>query len=117
MDNLHGGASGNVFRVVDPESGVLGPARMMRDDRLGMTMSPTVPGTSVRIAGARLPDWQAARELVLRAGPAFLPVRTIGWDIAFTPDGPVALEANTRWGETIVPGLRAVVARLEEVAR
>jgi hypothetical protein len=30
--------------------------------------------------------------------PSRLPVRTIGWDIAITPNGPVILEANIWWG-------------------
>ena len=116
VDNFRGGALGNVATVVDPETGVLGPSGRMRENGLGMLESPVIHGTTIRVEGARLPHWEAARELVLRASPEFLPVRTIGWDIALAPDGPVVIEANTRWGGTGVPGMRAVVARLEEAA-
>jgi hypothetical protein len=117
VDNYGGGAYGNVFCAVDPMSGTLGPVATPRPDGLGIALSHTIPGTHLRAEGAHLPHWEAARELVLRAAPAFLPIRTIGWDIGLTPDGPVAVEANTRWGAAALPGLRAVVARLEAEAR
>ena len=114
VNNFRGGTLGNLSCSVDPETGVLFDACRIRDDGLGLTPSPTIPGTSIQVNGVRLPHWDAAREMVLRASPEFLPVRTIGWDIALSPDGPVALEANTRWGAPGIPGMRAVVARLED---
>jgi hypothetical protein len=62
---------------------------------------------------APLPEWGAACALVLAACPAFLPVRALGWDVALTPEGPVVIEANTRFGAFPVAGARDVVDRLE----
>ena len=32
-----------------------------------------------------------------RAARAFAPLRTIGWDVAITPDGPSLIEGNVTW--------------------
>lgn len=52
-----------------------------------------------RVVGREIPDWQDACELACRAHALF-PGRSalIGWDIAFTQDGPVIIEANTSVG-------------------
>ena len=96
VDNFRGGTLGNLSCSVDPETGVVFDACRIRDDGLGLTPSPTIPGTSIQVDGCACRTGMPAREMVLRASPEFLPVRTIGWDIALSPDGPVALEANTR---------------------
>lgn len=65
------------------------------------SLSPVGPEwMDVRVAeGRRMPDWDKALSLVCAAHSAF-PGRIvlIGWDIAFTPDGPVLIEANTGVG-------------------
>ena len=115
-DNFHGGAFGNAFCTVDSRTGVLGDAGWIRAGGLGVETGPVVPGSGVRTTGVALPHWEDAVEMVMRASPAFLPVRSIGWDIGLTPTGPIVIEANTNWGAAAVPGMRAVVARLEEQA-
>ena len=87
-----------------------------REDGVGLTWGDRLAGTGVRTEGLALPDWEAARALVLSACKAFLPVRTLGWDIALTPGGPVAIEANTRFGALPFAGARDLVARLEREA-
>ena len=52
----------------------------------------THPLTGGRIAGRVLPHWQEAVDLAIRAHAAFSEWAVIGWDIAWTPDGPVLLE-------------------------
>ena len=42
-------------------------------------------------------SWEEARALALRAAAAFAPLRTVGFDIAPTPAGPVLIEANAWW--------------------
>lgn len=45
--------------------------------------------------------WEEAFALVRGAAPHFLPLRTLGWDIAITPDGPMIIEANAHWGAEV----------------
>ena len=44
-----------------------------------------------------VPIWQATIELCRRAARLFPGVRSIGWDLVVSPDGPVLLEANENW--------------------
>ena len=115
VDNFHGGELGNALCTVDMESGRLGPAMLARPDGCGVTTTPTLPDGRP-LEGVLLPHWQAARALVGRAAPAFLPLQTLGWDVALTPAGPVLVECNTRWGAAPQPTMAAVIERLEAEA-
>ncbi len=55
----------------------------------------TIPGSNIPIRGYQLPDWDKALDLVRRAAARIPDLQMIGWDIAFTPDGPVIVEGNT----------------------
>ena len=56
------------------------------------------PDTGVEFVGMTVPMWQDAVELCRRAAQ-FLPgLRSLGWDLIVSPDGPVLLEANEQWG-------------------
>jgi hypothetical protein len=58
----------------------------------------TEPGAAQeRIVDFKLPHWQEARKLAERAARLFLPLRTIGWDVALTEEGPLLLEGNAEW--------------------
>jgi hypothetical protein len=114
-DNFHGGAAGNGICLVGLEDGRAGPFVAARPDGCGFTRSPVAPDGRP-VEGAVLPDWEAARALVRRAAPAFLPLATLGWDVALTPAGPVLVECNTRWGAAPDPSMRAHVDRLEAEA-
>ena len=52
------------------------------------------PGTHVQIKGFQLPDWDKVLELCRRAAARIPEMRFIGWDVAFTPDGPILVEGN-----------------------
>lgn len=45
----------------------------------------------------QLPFWQETEELVLRAQKLFAPLKTIGWDVGITNDGPILIEGNAFW--------------------
>lgn len=45
----------------------------------------------------RVPMWEQCVALVLDAQQAFAPLRTIGWDVAVTGNGPVLIEGNVFW--------------------
>jgi hypothetical protein len=55
------------------------------------------PKTGVPFNKFRLPFWSEVCSLVKETAIKLLPVRTIGWDVAITPNGPVILEANIWW--------------------
>ena len=96
-DNYHDGATGNGFCEVSLDDGRLGPLMVPGERGVGFRASLTVPGTDRPVAGRRVPFSAEARDLVLRAAPRFLPMRTLGWDVALTPDGPAVIEANNWW--------------------
>lgn len=97
IDNFRLGATGNVSSTVDPETGRIerilgaGPDGVLRELTDG---GADVGGPEL---GGRLPAWEECLDLVTAAAPKFLPARTIGWDVAVTPDGPVIVEANMWW--------------------
>jgi hypothetical protein len=115
-DNFLGGRSGNAMAEIAVEDGRLGPVLTSRPGVPGFSAGADSPATGARAAGTTLPDWHAALALALEAAPHFLPARTLGWDIALTPGGPVLLETNTRWASPPLPSMRAVNDRLREAA-
>jgi hypothetical protein len=80
------------------------------------------PTTNEQIEGVRLPSFDEAVALAIRAQLHIPQLRTLGWDIAITPQGPVVIEANVFWGNLtqvatckglITPGLREVLDRID----
>jgi len=96
-DNYDSGRSGNISSAVDPHTGtiiaLLGPS----PDGIGYEALPFHPVTGIKITGKILPDWPATVQLAEKAARLFLPLRTVGWDIALTPRGPVLMEGNAWW--------------------
>ena len=103
VDNF---GAGNVAIAVS-DDGVLGRGALRLD-------GPPIdrhPATGALFEGVTVPQWAAAVEMV-RRGHALVPtLRSLGWDVAITPDGPVIIEANTWWGVDVIqqPGLRGLV--------
>lgn len=93
-DNWH---TGGLAAAIDPVTGVLGKGLIRPDFRAGGWHS-THPDTGAVITGLQIPDWDKIVALVLKAAPMAPFIRTIGWDVAATPDGPVVIEANFSWG-------------------
>jgi hypothetical protein len=88
VDNIK---AGGLMAPIDPETGLLGPA--CRGKAAGEVEMHPVTGQLV--AGLALPDWAEAKALALRAhADVFSDYVMVGWDIAFTPDGPVLIEGN-----------------------
>lgn len=117
-DNFAHGAAGNLVGEVDLESG-----RIVRCTASRTTHWPDMirvdrhPDTGAGIIGFELPDWDAALDLVRRAAPTIPVLRLIGWDIAFSPTGPVIVEMNARPNADVLQvalqrGLRTDVLRL-----
>jgi hypothetical protein len=98
---------GGVAIEIDPLQGTMG--RGVLKPAYGNPPLDAHPDTGVVFRGVRVPHWQQALAVCLRAGRLFPLVRTIGWDVVVTPDGPVVLEANADWGlqlpQTVSGGL------------
>ncbi len=108
VDNIGKGATGNVFRVVEAD-GTLG---VTVDRRIGapgwIWEEPSGPPE-------RIPCWDDAVALACRAAVEFPGMRTLGWDVAVTPDGPRVIEANAHWGSPASGRMAAVFARMRAV--
>ena len=94
--NFSGGALG---APVDGETGELGKARFKRLSKV-MELYEKHPSSGRRIEGFRLPDWNEAVNLAIAAHESFRRIAFVGWDIAFTKDGPVLIEGNVGFGST-----------------
>jgi len=83
-------SNGGAHRTVDFASGCLEPARVGQYRSIF-----TDSDLAKDLDGLALPDWPRACEIVLAAHRAF-PSRAVllGWDVAFTDEGPVLIEAN-----------------------
>jgi hypothetical protein len=55
------------------------------------------PDTGVAFDSITIPFWPEVLELVRRGAHAMSPLRSLGWDVAIAPDGPVVIEVNAAW--------------------
>lgn len=55
------------------------------------------PKTKVPFFGKEIPFWGEVKELVTKAHSLVPEIKTIGWDVAITPNGPVLIEGNDNW--------------------
>jgi hypothetical protein len=97
IDNFLGGRTGNGYALVTQDDGRLGNLMRRAPEGYGLTSTPVVPRTGVRVAGRPVPFFEEAVAVARRAAVLMLPMRTLGWDMAITPSGPVILEANHWW--------------------
>lgn len=93
VDNF---SAGGVVVGIDVETG-----RLKRE---GMAAAPPGRGltrhpmTGTEFSGYQLPYWDELKKTVAKAQRVFHYIKSIGWDIALTLEGPVIIEANQEWG-------------------
>lgn len=97
IDNIAYGVNGNASTELALEDGCLAPALVPSADETLPRALTHLPVTGAELAGFRMPLWEETCALVERAAMAFLPLRSLGWDVAVTPEGPVLIEANALW--------------------
>lgn len=97
VDTYLEGLTGNVEVPVDIETGIFGEGNQIVSSGEGIVKILKHPITGKSFAGFQLPDWQDACKLVKEASTYFLPIRTVGWDVALSPDGPCIIEGNIWW--------------------
>lgn len=97
-DNINGGGTGNLLADIDLESGTIGVVLAgAKDNEYIVTEVYKHPTTRVLLKGMQLPNWPDLKELALVAASKFSGLRTIGWDIALTQNGPILIEGNWRY--------------------
>lgn len=99
IDNFGVGETGNMIAAIDIDSGRLGPARgSLSKDFPYIRAFDVDPVSSEPIAGRLIPFWQETKALVLQAQSTLPELRSLGWDVAITDDGPFLVEANSTYG-------------------
>lgn len=92
VDNL---AAGNLAAPVETKTGVVNGPGVFSD----ITKEPVIrhPVTGERIEGFTIPYWKEILILVENAARRVPDNRSVGWDIAVTPEGPELIEGNHNW--------------------
>jgi hypothetical protein len=85
---------------VDPLNGRLG--RGVFKPRYGGQWVSAHPDTGVAFEGRAVPMWEEVLGVCRRAAAALSGVRSVGWDVALTAEGPVILEGNADWSLPLV---------------
>ena len=126
IDNTDNGRSGNMQALISLDEGVLQKAAVkMTSNGSGHKEIFYHPRTGLPFEGFKVPLWHELRNLVEDAAAKFLPIRTIGWDVALTPNGPIIVEANMFWDppnghgkmDLILPALLESQTNLEKKSR
>lgn len=94
-DNL---ATGGIAAVVSEDGTVKTPA-VAKDPFLNSFCYH--PITNEQIIGFEVPFFKEAMNLVVEAARRVPKVRSIGWDVAITDDGPCLVEGNDNWCMTL----------------
>lgn len=97
VDHLLDGRLGNLQADVNADDGVVHAVFSKDPMQIGMSRVIYHPVTGERLVGATIPLWDEIRCMTCKAARLFPKLRTLGWDIGVTPDGPVILEANPAW--------------------
>ena len=94
VDNFN---SGGMAAPVDLETGVVLQPAIDKKKNLYEVQ----PQTGTPIKGFKFPYWEQAKALCEEACQVIPEMGYVGWDVAFTPDGPVFVEANEFPGHDI----------------
>ncbi|MBQ3069236.1 MAG: hypothetical protein IJD01_04725 [Clostridia bacterium] len=94
VDNFN---SGGMVAPVDEETGIVKDRAIDKNK----TLYEVHPYTGAAIKGFQFPDWDKMRELVTEAAKEIPEMGYLGWDVAFTPNGPCLVEGNNFPGHDI----------------
>lgn len=94
VDNFN---SGGMVAPVDEETGIVSDKAIDKEKNL----YDCHPLTKTPIKDFKFPDWDKALKMVRDAAKIIPEMRYIGWDVAFTPKGPVLVEGNEFPGHDI----------------
>ena len=103
---------GNMLAAVDPMTGVV--QRVVDDVYPRLAEVTHHPDSGKPLTGMQLPDWQKMREMVLTASRVWPELPFLGWDIALTDKGPLAVEVEGNGGHPMMTQLAHGQGLLEE---
>jgi hypothetical protein len=116
VDNYGRGRTGNLQARIDLPRGVLRAAAILRKGGRGFEHVAAHPTSGCMIEGLAVPHWDQIRTFTLNLAEQFLPLQTVGWDVALTPDGPKVIEGNA-WYDPPPVGQGGEVAGLVRALR
>lgn len=123
IDNFDWGRTGNMVAEIELASGRLGPAKgSLSTDFPSVIDFPADPDTGRPITGRLMPFWEETKELVLQAQATLPDLRSLGWDVAITDQGPFIVETNSNYGSELMEvacgrGLKPIIIdRLKRLA-
>lgn len=91
-------SAGNMAAEIDSDTGILisgGIRKRSSCDKY----NDIHPVTKEPILGFQIPYWDEIIQMVKSAAMVVPEVRSIGWDVALTNDGPVIIEGNSKWNK------------------
>jgi len=96
VDNFH---KGGVSAAVDLQTGELLPPMLFQDPRKSKTLT-AHPVTGKEVVGFVIPFWDQVLPMIEQAAHVVPQVKTVGWDVIITTQGPSLLEGNDNWDKT-----------------
>jgi hypothetical protein len=98
IDNLCGGRLGNLCAILNSKEGKIDYCYRMLEQHNGFQIVDNHPNSGLPFKDFKLPYWDEALKLIENASRVFLPLRSVGWDIAMTDSGPIVVEGNYNYG-------------------
>lgn len=97
IDNFDAGGLG---ANIDLKTGIVDTKAIIKDPFTEKEYE-SHPITGAKIKGIQIPYWDEIIKLVEDAGKNIPEVRTVGWDIAVTTQGPTLIEGNDNWNRVL----------------
>jgi hypothetical protein len=91
-------SSGGLYIKIDPETGVLADKAFA----FNRILFEKHPDTHFLFKDAKIEVWNEAKQFAIDVAKKFREIRYMGWDIAFTKDGPAVIELNNAPGISII---------------
>lgn len=96
IDNFAWGINEGRLCLID-QHGVIEKTVKYSHAKRGLVWHDHVEDVNGQKVKFKIPFWEQCVALVLDAQKVFAPLRTIGWDVAVTDDGPYLIEGNIFW--------------------
>ena len=91
--------AGGISALIDLNTGVVIGKGVFKDPFKSRELEKH-PVTNSPILGLQIPYWQDILKMIKAAAMIVPSVRTVGWDVIVTDNGPALLEGNDNWDKT-----------------